>query len=61
MTALIRRALAADLAGIVTLLADDPLSGGREAPTLPPIENYHRACAAIDRVPNQLLATDRRV
>ncbi len=50
-----RRATAADLPGIVALLADDDLGRQREAPGLPTDPRYEAAFAAIDRDPNQLL------
>ncbi|WP_084794274.1 GNAT family N-acetyltransferase [Actinokineospora bangkokensis] len=49
----IRRATAADVAGIVALLADDPLGAARERPGDP---RYDAAFAAIDSDPDQLLA-----
>ena len=48
-----RRAIAADLAAIVALLADDVLGAAREKPGDPA---YAAAFAAIEADPNQLLA-----
>ena len=50
-----RRPTAADLPGIVALLADDDLGRQREAPGLPTDPRYEAAFAALDRDPNQLL------
>ena len=55
-----RRAVPADLAAIVALLADDPIASTRETagPQLDPA--YRNAFAAIERDPNQLLAVAER-
>ncbi len=55
----VRRATRADVPALVALLADDPLGAGRETPD-GDMSAYHRAFAAIDADPNQLLvaATD---
>lgn len=55
-----RRAAAADLPALVTLLADDVLGKGREDATLPPRPAYVAAFEAIDRDPNQYLAVAER-
>jgi GNAT superfamily N-acetyltransferase len=55
-TALLRRATLADVAAIVTLLADDPLGRTREQPTTTEgLAPYRRAFRAIDADPGQLL------
>ena len=51
-----RRAVSADLATIVTLLADDPIGRDRESPAVLLDTRYRDAFAAIERDPNQLLA-----
>ena len=55
-----RRAVAADLAAVVALLADDPIGSGRESagPQLEPA--YSAAFAAIGSDANQLLAVAER-
>jgi ribosomal protein S18 acetylase RimI-like enzyme len=50
-----RRAVAADLAAIVGLLADDALGASREDASLPLDPRYAAAFAAIEEDPNQLL------
>ena len=50
-----RRAVAADLPAIVTLLADDDHGRGRERPGLPLDPGYRDAFAAIDASPDALL------
>jgi GNAT superfamily N-acetyltransferase len=55
-----RRATAADLPAIVSLLADDELGRGREDASTPLNARYVDAFAAIDRDPNQLLAVVER-
>lgn len=54
---LFRRATAADVPAIVTLLADDVLGAAREAPGDPA---YDDAFAAIEASPNELLAVAER-
>lgn len=51
-----RRATMADLAGIVSMLADDALGQQREDVSVPTSQVYLDAFAAIDADPNQLLA-----
>jgi GNAT superfamily N-acetyltransferase len=51
----IRRAVAADLPGIVRLLADDPLGAQREKAGTPLDGGYVAAFEAIDADPRQLL------
>ena len=51
-----RKAQAADLPAIVTMLADDPLGAAREDASLPLAQGYLDAFDAIDADPNQLLA-----
>jgi GNAT superfamily N-acetyltransferase len=51
-----RKATTADLAAIVTLLADDQIGQSREDPRLPLAEAYIGAFQAIDADPNQMLA-----
>ena len=51
----VRRAVAADVAAIVALLADDELGAAREASGNGDMTPYQRAFAAIDADPNQLL------
>jgi GNAT superfamily N-acetyltransferase len=55
----LRRATAVDVPALVALLADDPVGAGRETPD-GDMSGYHRAFAAIDADPHQLLvaATD---
>ena len=53
---LIRRAVEADLAAIVAMLADDPLGRLREDVSHPPAAAYLDAFRAVDADPNQLLA-----
>lgn len=50
----VRRASAADIAAIVSMLADDPLGATRETPR--DLSPYVDAFAAVDADPNQLLA-----
>jgi ribosomal protein S18 acetylase RimI-like enzyme len=50
-----REAEAADLPGIIAMLADDALGRAREDPSLPLNARYQDAFAAIDQDPNQLL------
>lgn len=50
----IRRAVAADVESVVTMLADDPLGATRES--LNDLSPYHRAFAEIDADPHQFLA-----
>ncbi|MEQ1614017.1 MAG: GNAT family N-acetyltransferase [Hyphomicrobiaceae bacterium] len=50
----IRRATVADLAGIVTLLADDDLGRGREDASLEALPRYQAAFANLERDANQL-------
>ena len=50
-----RRAVLADLPGIVTMLADDDLGHQREDPSIPVNPKYLASFAAIDRDSNQLL------
>ncbi|RWH74397.1 GNAT family N-acetyltransferase [Mesorhizobium sp.] len=52
----IRRAIEADVAAIVAMLADDALGRAREDASLPLAQPYLDAFAAIDGDPNQLLA-----
>ncbi|WP_176036068.1 GNAT family N-acetyltransferase [Brucella tritici] len=52
----IRKAAAADVAAIVSMLADDALGAQREDASLPLRDSYRNAFAAIDADPNQLLA-----
>ncbi|MBQ0707417.1 MULTISPECIES: GNAT family N-acetyltransferase [unclassified Ochrobactrum] len=52
----IRKAVAADVAAIVTMLADDALGAKREDASLPLRDSYRNAFAAIDADRNQLLA-----
>ena len=52
----IRRAIEADVAAIVAMLADDALGRAREDASLPLAQPYLDAFAAIERDPNQLLA-----
>ncbi|KAB2655854.1 GNAT family N-acetyltransferase [Brucella tritici] len=52
----IRKAAAADVAAIVSMLADDALGAQREDASLPLQDSYRNAFAAIDADPNQLLA-----
>ncbi|KXO78475.1 GNAT family N-acetyltransferase [Brucella anthropi] len=52
----IRKAAAADVAAIVSMLADDALGAQREDASLPLKDSYRNAFAAIDADPNQLLA-----
>ncbi|MHC5232055.1 GNAT family N-acetyltransferase [Brucella sp. LJL56] len=52
----IRKAAAADVAAIVSMLADDALGAQREDANLPLRDSYRNAFAAIDADPNQLLA-----
>ncbi|MCH4542346.1 GNAT family N-acetyltransferase [Ochrobactrum sp. POC9] len=52
----IRKAAAADLAAIVSMLADDALGAQREDASLPLRDSYRNAFAAINADPNQLLA-----
>ena len=52
----IRRAIEADVAAIVAMLADDALGRAREDGTLPLAQAYLDAFAAIDGDPNQFLA-----
>ena len=54
-TVTVRRAVAADLAAIVGLLADDPLGASREDASLPLDGRYIAAFAAIEADPNQSL------
>ncbi|MBB4639572.1 GNAT family N-acetyltransferase [Longimicrobium terrae] len=56
----IRRATAADLPAIITMLADDALGRKREDPTIPLDARYTDAFHAIDSDPNQLLAVVER-
>ena len=56
MTIPFRKAEAGDLEAIVALLADDPIGRTREDASVPPIQPYRDAFAAIDADPNQLLA-----
>jgi GNAT superfamily N-acetyltransferase len=51
----VRRAATADVAAIVALLADDELGATREAGGNGDMTPYHRAFAAIDADPHQLL------
>lgn len=52
----IRKAAAADVAAIVSMLADDALGAQREDASLPLRDSYRNAFGAIDADPNQLLA-----
>ena len=52
----IRRAIEADVAAIVAMLADDALGRAREDASLPLAQPYLDAFAAIDGDPNQFLA-----
>ncbi|RAZ73925.1 GNAT family N-acetyltransferase [Mesorhizobium atlanticum] len=52
----IRRAIEADVAAIVAMLADDALGRAREDANLPLAQPYLDAFAAIEGDPNQLLA-----
>lgn len=52
----IRRAIEADVAAIVAMLADDALGRAREDASLPLAQPYLDAFAAIEGDPNQLLA-----
>ncbi len=52
----IRKAVAADVAAIVAMLADDALGAKREDASLPLRDSYRNAFAAIDADRNQLLA-----
>ncbi|GAA0597148.1 GNAT family N-acetyltransferase [Kribbella sandramycini] len=54
----IRRATAADVPGILAMLADDPLGATRESPA--DLTPYQQAFAAIDADPNQFLAVAER-
>jgi GNAT superfamily N-acetyltransferase len=54
----IRRATAADVPGIVSLLTDDEIGAAREAPS--DLTPYRTAFAAIDSDPNQLLVVAER-
>jgi GNAT superfamily N-acetyltransferase len=60
MNLVFRRATTADLAAIVSLLANDPLGNTREQPGLPLHPAYIEAFAAIERDQNQLLAVADR-
>lgn len=51
----IRRATAADVAAIVALLGDDDLGAAREDMSAARLAPYHRAFAAVDADPGQLL------
>lgn len=53
----VRRAQTADLPAIVRLLFDDELGQKRESFSEPLSPNYYRAFDAIDRDPNQYLAS----
>jgi GNAT superfamily N-acetyltransferase len=55
-----RRAASEDLPALVALLADDPISSGRESAGTPLDPRYAEAFAAVDRDPNQLLAVADR-
>lgn len=50
-----RRAVRADLAAIVDLIADDDVNGWREKPGEPLVDGYVKAFAAIDADPNNEL------
>ena len=50
-----RRAVSDDVAGLVALLADDPIGSGRESAASPLDPCYAEAFAAIERDANQLL------
>lgn len=50
-----RRAVEADLAAIIALLADDALGASREVVSPHPAPSYRRAFAEIDADPNQFL------
>jgi len=52
----IRKAVAADVAAIVAMLADDALGAKREDASVPLRDSYRNAFAAIDADRNQLLA-----
>lgn len=56
----IRKAISADVAVIVAMLADDALGAKREDTSLPLRDEYRNAFAAIDADPNQLLAVVER-
>lgn len=56
----IRRAVPADIAAIVAMLADDVLGAAREDTSQPLRPEYRAAFAAIDADPNQLLAVVER-
>jgi ribosomal protein S18 acetylase RimI-like enzyme len=61
---IIRRAIAADVPGIVALLVDDDLGRGREDASEAALPRYQSAFATLDRDPNQLpvvLLIDGRV
>ncbi|VFR34808.1 transcriptional regulator [plant metagenome] len=55
-TTLFRRAAQADVAAIVALLGEDPISAARQAGVQVDPEAYVQAYQAIDADPNQLLA-----
>ena len=50
----IRRAVQADLPGIIALLADDDLGRGRESTSIEALPRYQSAFADLDRDPNQM-------
>ncbi|KUM23284.1 GNAT family acetyltransferase [Mesorhizobium loti] len=52
----IRRAQQADLPAVVAMLADDELGRGRENASVPLVQAYLDAFAAVDGNPNQFLA-----
>jgi GNAT superfamily N-acetyltransferase len=52
--AVIRRAVAGDVAAIVALLADDDLGRGREDASPAALPGYQAAFGALDRDPNQM-------
>ena len=56
--AVIRRATAADVAGIVTMIADDQLGTTRES--VDDLAPYLKAFEAIDADPNQVLVVAER-
>ncbi|TDD27159.1 GNAT family N-acetyltransferase [Kribbella turkmenica] len=58
LTAVIRRATAADVAGIVAMIADDQLGANRES--LDDLTPYLRAFESIDTDPNQALVVAER-
>ncbi|WP_231442904.1 GNAT family N-acetyltransferase [Brevibacterium zhoupengii] len=52
---LVRRATAADVPGLVSLLRDDALGAGREGAGTEDVADYQHAFGLIDSDPNQLL------